>query len=192
MSGWTCITVEPEQTSEEQFATYKRRSRLNQLASQLIAHEEPAVGREDLSVDTQDDIDTLNELQREVEHALAETGEIDAEEMVEAWLKEWSADFFNDDHALLHHTTPTVQYPSRGQELPGVAEEILTNCPRANRVLIIHANDTSDSGVGYLYRMSDGEFEKVDEWAGYEGAVGSDVQGYFREEYHISGRARPY
>jgi len=60
------------------------------------------------------------------------------------------------------------------------------------RVLIINANDTSDSGSGRLYALRDGTLEIVEEEQGYEGARGHDVTGYFREEYDINGRATFY
>lgn len=137
----------------------------------------------------------LDELQSVVEQGRSEVGELDAEQIVSDWLKEWSSNFFRDsyDAFISWHSPPTVQYPSRGDALPSVAKEILKDCPYAERVLVIHANDTSDSGKGYLYQLDDdGEFEKVDEWAGYEGAVGRDVAGYFREEHRISGLASPH
>jgi len=59
-------------------------------------------------------------------------------------------------------------------------------------VLIINANDTSDSGSGRLYALRDGTLEIVEEEQGYEGARGHDVTGYFREEYDINGRATFY
>jgi len=60
------------------------------------------------------------------------------------------------------------------------------------RVLIINANDTSDSGSGILYALRDGRLEIVEEEHGYEGARGHDVTGFFREEYDINGRATFY
>jgi hypothetical protein len=60
------------------------------------------------------------------------------------------------------------------------------------RVLIINANDTSDSGSGKLFELTENGVEIVEEEHGYEGARGHDVTGYFREEYDINGRATFY
>lgn len=60
------------------------------------------------------------------------------------------------------------------------------------RVLIINANDTSDSGTGRLYELTEDGLELVEEEHGYEGARGHDVTGYFREEHNINGRATFY
>jgi hypothetical protein len=70
------------------------------------------------------------------------------------------------------------------------AGEIMSECVYADRVLIVSANDTSDSGAGILFeRKEDGSVEKVDEETGYHGAKGKDVTGYFRDEHNISGKA---
>lgn len=193
MSGWTIITVEPEESSEEQIAPYKNRAHIERLASELLGHEEPAVGPEDCGLSVEDVSDTLEEIIHEAEKALEETGEANAEERVRNWLKAWSQDFYEKRaDSLIGTGTPKVQYPSRGKAIPLVAEEILANCPYANRVLVVCANDTSDSGTGWLYEMEDGEFVEVDKKEGYGGARAKDVTGYFREEHNIEGRANPY
>lgn len=61
-----------------------------------------------------------------------------------------------------------------------------------DKVLIIRANDTTDSGSGELYKFVELEcgrihLESVDEKIGYEGARARDVTGYFREEHGVNG-----
>lgn len=75
---------------------------------------------------------------------------------------------------------------------PGIIEKIdhlFRDVPREGRVLIVHANDTTDSGVGTLYDL-DG-MEKIEYREGYEGARGHDLKIYFNEEYDMDGRVVP-
>lgn len=61
------------------------------------------------------------------------------------------------------------------------------------QVLVIEANDTTDSGQGTLYSIEElkenqsVKMTQIDSESGYEGARASDVTGYFREEHHING-----
>jgi len=75
---------------------------------------------------------------------------------------------------------------------PRVDEIIEESEADTGRVLIINANDTSDSGSGKLFELTENGVEIVEEEHGYEGARGHDVTGYFREEYDINGRATFY
>lgn len=54
-----------------------------------------------------------------------------------------------------------------------------------DKLAIVEANNTTDSGVGYLLQLQDGDLELIDQKEGYEGARASDVTGYFREEHNI-------
>lgn len=65
-----------------------------------------------------------------------------------------------------------------------------------DQILLIEANNTTDSGIGYLYRITgihqekeEIEIVKVDEKQGHEGANARDVTGYFRDNHDINGRA---
>lgn len=70
--------------------------------------------------------------------------------------------------------------------------ELLTEVDvrKGDEILIIEANNTTDSGSGYLYEIKSTnslEVEDKDEKHGYEGARARDVVGYFRENHGISG-----
>jgi len=64
------------------------------------------------------------------------------------------------------------------------------------QVLIIKANNTTDSGDGTLYEIKElkdngsVELTQKDSKVGYEGAMANDVTGYFRDEHGISGFSR--
>lgn len=66
------------------------------------------------------------------------------------------------------------------------------------QVLLIEANDTTDSGQGILYDIKElrdtGEVEmtQIDTKRGYEGAIARDVTGYFREEHGVNGHTGYY
>ena len=94
-------------------------------------------------------------------------------------------------HTRKYPETPTVRWPSRGEDCAGIAKTILDECEAANRVLVVAANDTSDSGTGWLYEEQDGIVKQVDKTEGYMGAQAKDVIGYFREEHNMDGRANP-
>lgn len=70
-----------------------------------------------------------------------------------------------------------------------LSEKILSKCEHVKRVLIISANDTGDDGAGILFERSGDGVEMVEQWHGYQGAVGEDVRGYFQEEHRIRGTA---
>jgi len=73
-----------------------------------------------------------------------------------------------------------------------------TDVGKGDQVLIIEANDTTDSGIGTLYEVKQEtenkgvKLEKKDSKRGYEGAMARDVTGYFREHHDINGYARIY
>ena len=80
----------------------------------------------------------------------------------------------------------TVQV-ERGANHLSVAEQLAEAHPEATSIAVVSANDTSDSGYGTLFSVEDGgmRVEEIDSKEGYEGARGSDVTGYFREEYGV-------
>lgn len=80
-----------------------------------------------------------------------------------------------------------------------VARDFAKEFPEASHIVVVSANDTSDSGYGSLFRVTlanDGSkderfnehpVKQIDSMHGYEGARGSDVTGYFRKEHGIRG-----
>jgi len=59
-----------------------------------------------------------------------------------------------------------------------------------NYITIVSANDTSDSGYGTVWAVTEESYvEKIDEKQGYEGAKGRDVIGYIDQEYGLSSYA---
>ena len=81
----------------------------------------------------------------------------------------------------------TVQL-ERGISREQAAERWANEYPDANRIVVVQANDTTDSGDGTLFNVDDnGNVEQIDEKHGYEGARGRDVTGYFGDEYGLSG-----
>jgi len=75
-----------------------------------------------------------------------------------------------------------------GYEAPimKVVDEIIHGVDQG-RILIIEANDTTDSGSGTLYEISEDGVEVKKTHYGYEGARAEDVRGYFEEHHDISG-----
>jgi hypothetical protein len=75
-----------------------------------------------------------------------------------------------------------------GYEAPimKVVDEIVDGVDQG-RVLVIEANDTTDSGSGRLYEISEDGVEIKETHHGYEGARAQDVRGYFEEHHDISG-----
>lgn len=78
----------------------------------------------------------------------------------------------------------TVQ-ETRGARDGRVADRIFENVPHAKWVVVVHANDTTVSGDGTVWKREAGETVKVDSKAGYEGARGKDVTGYIRDEHGL-------
>lgn len=82
------------------------------------------------------------------------------------------------------------------------AVEFAREFPVADTIIVVSANDTTDSGNGSLFQItlnSDGskdEFynshpiDKIDEKVGAEGDVGKDVVSYFSDEYDLDCHAR--
>lgn len=91
----------------------------------------------------------------------------------------WTADGYADR---------TIQV-ERGADHEGVARMLADEFPLADRIIVVSANDTTDSGYGTLFDVGDGSVEEIDRKEGYEGAKGRDVTGYFREEYGVTGYA---
>jgi len=82
-------------------------------------------------------------------------------------------------------------------EIEDKIAEILQDAEVENgQVLIIEANDTTDSGHGTLFDIKElkengsAELTQIDSKNGYEGAMAKDVTGYFRDEHGISGFSR--
>lgn len=80
----------------------------------------------------------------------------------------------------------TVQIP-RNADHKKWAVILTEDVPKVvEKVAIVSANDTSDSGYGTVWDVDDdGTVEKIDEKDGYEGAEGRDVTGYIKEEYGL-------
>jgi len=56
------------------------------------------------------------------------------------------------------------------------------------RVIVVVANDTTDSGYGILYKKTEDGLEEIEKKNGYEGAEAYDVAGYFQDEYDVRPR----
>jgi len=190
MSGWSTITIEADDTVEEQLPD------LSEVETLSLLTERAEKALENGWVD--DLSEALQELQERIEDLEVKTGEIDAEECVVEYIEDNYE--FRGESALIPRDPPTFQPGYRGlasddDKSRMYAEEIFEDCKFAKRVLIISANDTSDSGSGILYERSEPgatKAVKVDFKMGYEGARGRDVTGYFRDEYSINGTATPY
>jgi hypothetical protein len=65
------------------------------------------------------------------------------------------------------------------------AETVFDGCPSAKWIVIVDANDTSDSGAAEVYKIEDGRILGVDTFVGYEGAKGRDVVGMVDDEYGL-------
>lgn len=77
------------------------------------------------------------------------------------------------------------------------AKEFAEQFPEAEYIVVVSANDTSDTGTGSLFQVTlcndgskDGRFnqhptKQIDSETGYQGARGKDVTGYFRREYGL-------
>lgn len=188
MSGWSVITVEPGSSTEEQLPSAE-------ALEELIDHATTAKqAHETGSIDYLQS--HLSKLSEKAGKLVEETGEVDAEAYVNDYLRERWSEEASDSYGVLPRDPPTFQHGIRGLAPNGgvndVVDEIFTDCPHAERILVICANDTSDSGSGWLYQRTNGGWELVDQEDGYEGARGRDVTGFFRDEYNIHGRANPY
>lgn len=184
ISGWTCITVEPEEDGgDERLPSDDKLHDLQQRVEQLTETD-----------DAEEAEELVETIKSYAEELAGEVGVIPSKDQVIQYLqKNWDED--SSGSYGLTYDDFTFQHSVRGLGYDGgksVAQQIFDECPAAGRVLIICANDTSDSGDGWLYeRDEDGNAKLVDEKSGYEGCVGRDVQGYFREEHNISGLASP-
>lgn len=193
MSGWTCITLEPGRVDEENLPSAEEVDELHDLfVSAADAHDKQSAG--DLK-------HYLEEIRDKADELASLTGEVNAEERIIDYLEdEWKTSRGNSP-VVDWANTPTFIHPQRSvasytegePQGQSVAEGLFEDCPYVQRILIISANDTSDSGAGELYkRDGDGGAVLVDHWVGYEAAHGQDVRGHFREEHNISGVAQPY
>lgn len=176
MSGWTHITVEPAGGATN-----------NTLSKQTVYQISKAASKLSQSADYEQE-EMLGELADLVADAQTQLDEKKSYEVVEAYLQDL-VDDLDGAHTRKYPETPTVRWPSRGEDCSGIATTILDECDAANRVLVVAANDTTDSGTGWLYEEQDGTVKQVDETSGYMGAQAKDVIGYFREEHDIDGRA---
>jgi hypothetical protein len=87
----------------------------------------------------------------------------------------------------------------RGANHEYAAKGFAKKFPEAKWIIVIAANDTSDSGNGTLFRVTlsqDGSpdqrfnqhpVKEIDHKQGYERARGSDVVGHFRDEHGVKG-----
>jgi len=185
MSGWTHITIESDKTQVEDEVD---RGKVEEQISQL---------RKIKDRETEKPEELLQDVVDELEYAQVQAGTVSAEEKIGEW---WKHKIEQDggEYDELTYDPQTAKYGPRalatetghGSNSKKKAQELMNECPYADKVLIISANDTSDSGCGVLYeRNENGKAEMVDEHTGYHGAKGKDVTGYFREEHNISGRA---
>lgn len=137
-----------------------------------------------------------------LEQVLANCGEVDPAKKVHKYLKDRCGE--DNSHPFLTYDDTTACMGPRGladmddsygreTSAKDYAQEIFDECEYASRILIVSANDTSDSGSGRLFEKDeDGNAVEVDYHQGYEGAKGRDVTGYFRENHNISGVASPH
>lgn len=190
MSGWSAITVEPRGVPEDNFPEEDEVRYLGDLVEDALN------GYKDESVN---ELETaLDKLEQQVEELQMTTGDVDVEKCVIDFIEENYE--LRGESPIIPRDPPTFQPGYRGlagkeSKAREYAHEIFEGCPYAKRVLIISANDTSDSGQGILFRREEDDSAtpvKVDYKSGYEGARGRDVTGYFRDEYHISGTASVY
>jgi hypothetical protein len=104
----------------------------------------------------------------------------------------------SEPYAATGHAERTVQV-GRNVYHESVAKEFAKEFPRADRIIVVSANDTTNSGNGSLFRVTlskdgspDERFNKhpikeIDTKEGHQGARGNDVTGYFRDEYDTRG-----
>lgn len=77
----------------------------------------------------------------------------------------------------------------RGANHKALARTYSEEFPLADTIVVVAANDTTDSGRGTLFDVSDGSVEEIDSKEGYEGARGRDVTGYFQDEHNVNSYA---
>jgi hypothetical protein len=82
----------------------------------------------------------------------------------------------------------TVQV-ERGANHQTTAEILAEEFPEVEDIVVVSANDTSDSGFGTVFNVENGAVTKVDSKEGYEGAKGRDVTGYIRDEHGLKCHA---
>lgn len=176
MSGWTHITIEPKLSTEKK--TFE------DFGEKIVELSEALKDAENE--------EELEQVKEDLEQVLSQLGNVDPEEKInEFWEQKAGED-------RLTHDPLTARYGERGlaydeSQRKTVVREIFEECDYAEKVLIVSANDTSDSGCGALFKRDEqGQPKFVEEWSGYERARGNDVVGYFRDEHNISGKASPY
>jgi len=106
-----------------------------------------------------------------------ETNEAIDRELREAYqgAEVWTAEGYADR---------TVQV-ERGANHQTTADTLADEFPEVEDIVVVSANDTSDSGYGTVFNIEDGVVEKVDSKEGYEGARGRDVTGYIEDEHGL-------
>lgn len=73
------------------------------------------------------------------------------------------------------------------EEATKIAKELMEE---GEEVLMILANDTTDAGTGYLYKLlEDGTLNRTRKIEGYEGCKARDVVGRFEDDYGFRGHA---
>lgn len=70
----------------------------------------------------------------------------------------------------------------------GNEEKYLDFPSNLKHVVLVEANDTTDSGYAVVYKPTEDGLEKVEEIQGYEGANARDVVGEYRDKYGQSIR----
>lgn len=182
MSGWTHITIECDQSQvDDEVDREKVENQIENL-------------KKIKNRNTDEPKELLDKVVGELEYAQTQAGTVEVETKIGEWWEK-RIEEKGGEYDELTYDPQTAKYGPRAlarepKKSEKFAQNIMDDCPYADKVLIISANDTSDSGCGVLYeRNEDGEAELVDEHTGYEGAKGKDTEGYFREEHNISGNA---
>jgi hypothetical protein len=91
---------------------------------------------------------------------------------------------------IRHWGDPPNPYSSDPNDAPEEIKELVEEFPLIGDVLVIYTDDTGDEGIGWYYDVTEDGVECVDEFAGYQGAMGRDVVGYFEDEYRVGGTAQ--
>jgi len=99
-----------------------------------------------------------------------------------------------DPYTATGYADTTIQV-ERGADHETVAKRFAQDFPQTDRIAVVSANDTTDSGHGTLFQVtladngsrneqySTHPVKHIDSKGGYEGARGRDVTGYFEDEH---------